>query len=1189
MNHRHLPLIAGLVCLATSATAAEISWAVHNITGDPSDISTTGTIVSTAGGSRVGDGNASITGASVTVNGVQFFDNLTLDVVTHFDEISSRTGIPSSGASANYYTLLRYADRNSNSANQSITFTGLTIGNTYLVQVWMADNSNAAGVNALVLNDGTGASPNPGTSGHASLLHEVSEGGSGQYGIGTFTADATSQQIIVRRWTNLTTTPTASNQNLLNAWQLRDLGVSGPDETPPAPDPITWAAVPAAQGTGAITMTATTATDPSGVEYYFTETTGNPGGSDSGWQDSAAYTDTGLDPDTQYTYTVKARDKSAAQNETAPSSTASATTDPEVMAGPVNADNSTVEASTASVIANGIATSTITVTLRDANGLLVVGEGVALGGNPSGATINPASSQTTDANGQAAFTVSSSSIGPVVFTATSVTDSVTITQTANVDFTDPVLAQSFNVNFLDEGQANAANLLGVVGGPGETWNQGNMSLSNLVDTTGAIVSSVGVSGLGNDGRVIGGGAQGVFTGTRCFFNKGQDTTISITGLTPDTAYDIYLYALSHNTASWGDISNTERGAGAFVTTNTVLGNGQSQWLDNGRAGTNGTSFVPNGNYVVFQSIVTNGSGGISILVDAIGGDPVTNAGATRLHVCGLQIRPASGMSVDYMNWRNASYPALGLPDEDDDGDGLSNDSERIFGLDPTDPASARPIVMNVDPASGFFSYTRRKSSLVNMGFEVWVSTDLENWFVDNAANQLVESLANDIEVMGVDIDPALLSEPKLFVQVRATPLTGVDPQPSLVNVWGSGNTITVLFSEPMNPSSAGNPANYTVTQDGVGPLTITDASISSDGASVTLTLASPLGLDTGYTVGMERVTSGTGQALGSGVSRQFRTWDNDPTGIKVFILGGQSNMVGFGNVETGATGEGTIGSLRYLAVNNASYPDYDYTSLLSDPGQPATSPFRNRADVKVWWRDGGNGSLGGPISKGDLGPPYKGRDAGKIGPEFGFGQVIGDFYAENDVLIIKCAWGGHDLVGNFRPPSAVAKRGGQVGASFNATIEYTREVLHNLGTEFPEWSGRGYEIVGFGWHQGYNDRISTSASAEYKDNLADFISDVRSVFNKPEMPFVIATTGMAIGTPEAPPYTGYSAVEKAQLWVAGVPQPTKVLSADTRPFWRDPAESPATSGQGFHWNHNAETLFLIGKALGDDMQTLLGE
>ena len=99
---------------------------------------------------------------------------------------------------------------------------------------------------------------------------------------------------------------------------------SAPDTTAPSPDPMTWSTEPYATGTSSISMTATTATDVSGVEYYFECTAG--GGNDSGWQDSTTYSDTGLSASTQYTYRVKARDKSSNQNETAYSTTKSATT-----------------------------------------------------------------------------------------------------------------------------------------------------------------------------------------------------------------------------------------------------------------------------------------------------------------------------------------------------------------------------------------------------------------------------------------------------------------------------------------------------------------------------------------------------------------------------------------------------------------------------------------------------------------------------------------------------------------------------------------------------------------------------------------------------------------------------------------------------------------------------------------------
>ncbi|MGI9571076.1 MAG: hypothetical protein ACR2PH_15385, partial [Desulfobulbia bacterium] len=84
---------------------------------------------------------------------------------------------------------------------------------------------------------------------------------------------------------------------------------AGPDTYPPTPDPATWASAPSADSESAISMTATTGSDATGpVEYYFDETSGNPGATDSGWQTSSSYTDSGLDPDTQYTYTVQMRD-----------------------------------------------------------------------------------------------------------------------------------------------------------------------------------------------------------------------------------------------------------------------------------------------------------------------------------------------------------------------------------------------------------------------------------------------------------------------------------------------------------------------------------------------------------------------------------------------------------------------------------------------------------------------------------------------------------------------------------------------------------------------------------------------------------------------------------------------------------------------------------------------------------------
>jgi hypothetical protein len=96
------------------------------------------------------------------------------------------------------------------------------------------------------------------------------------------------------------------------------------DLDPPSPDPTTWVAPPHATGSTSISMTAVTALDRGGVEYYFDCTSG--GGDDSGWQDNPHYQDGNLNPNTVYTYVVTARDKSHNHNLTGPSEALSART-----------------------------------------------------------------------------------------------------------------------------------------------------------------------------------------------------------------------------------------------------------------------------------------------------------------------------------------------------------------------------------------------------------------------------------------------------------------------------------------------------------------------------------------------------------------------------------------------------------------------------------------------------------------------------------------------------------------------------------------------------------------------------------------------------------------------------------------------------------------------------------------------
>ena len=86
------------------------------------------------------------------------------------------------------------------------------------------------------------------------------------------------------------------------------------DTEKPTPDPMTWAVAPVSAGQTSITMTATKAFDNSGLEvyYYFqrVDANGNPDGGFRGWDPNRTHTDTGLDPNTEYGYRVRATDRS---------------------------------------------------------------------------------------------------------------------------------------------------------------------------------------------------------------------------------------------------------------------------------------------------------------------------------------------------------------------------------------------------------------------------------------------------------------------------------------------------------------------------------------------------------------------------------------------------------------------------------------------------------------------------------------------------------------------------------------------------------------------------------------------------------------------------------------------------------------------------------------------------------------
>lgn len=282
--------------------------------------------------------------------------------------------------------------------------------------------------------------------------------------------------------------------------------------------------------------------------------------------------------------------------------------------------------------------------------------------------------------------------------------------------------------------------------------------------------------------------------------------------------------------------------------------------------------------------------------------------------------------------------------------------------------------------------------------------------------------------------------------------------------------------------------------------------------------------------------------------------------IKVFILAGQSNMVGHGVIAADPQRFGGAGSLEFCAKQSPE--SQRYRILLDDQGN-----WRVRDDVWIHFLDRRVGNLTVGF----------GASEQHIGPELGFGIVVGEFYSE-PILLIKLAWGGKSLAKDFRPPSA----GGATGDHYRKIIEGTQIVLNKLKDDIPQLGGRPYELAGFGWHQGWNDRINSDFVNEYRRNMIHFIGDIRRDLGVPKLPFVIAETGMG-GYGETNPRA--LKLMEAQREVAEVAEfQDNVAFVETRGFWREKDRSPGD--QDYHWNNSAETYYLIGEAMGRAMLDL---
>jgi len=291
--------------------------------------------------------------------------------------------------------------------------------------------------------------------------------------------------------------------------------------------------------------------------------------------------------------------------------------------------------------------------------------------------------------------------------------------------------------------------------------------------------------------------------------------------------------------------------------------------------------------------------------------------------------------------------------------------------------------------------------------------------------------------------------------------------------------------------------------------------------------------------------------------------------VKVFLLAGQSNMEGQAVVDLDHERyyNGGKGNLEHVLR------DPDKGAMVAHlRGKDGTWVVRD--DVWVWYKTEKSG-----LKKGGLGigyAVYPGKH--HFGPELQLGHVLGD-YLDNQVLLIKTAWGGKSLQKDFRPPSS----GGEAGPYYRKMLAEAREALAGLKKHFPAYDGSGYELAGFVWFHGWNDMCTPSAVPEYEQNLVHLIKDVRRELKAPNLPVVIGE----LGNGGRPAKGNMAKMRQAQAAAAARPELRGTVTfVKTAEFARPATESPNV-GHGHHWFGNAESYFLIGNALGEGMKKLL--
>jgi hypothetical protein len=338
------------------------------------------------------------------------------------------------------------------------------------------------------------------------------------------------------------------------------------------------------------------------------------------------------------------------------------------------------------------------------------------------------------------------------------------------------------------------------------------------------------------------------------------------------------------------------------------------------------------------------------------------------------------------------------------------------------------------------------------------------------------------------------------------------------------------------------------------------------------------------------------------------------TPVKVFIMMGQSNMLGEGKIGPVTTN----GTLEYAVTTEKLYP------YMVD----ATGKFKTSASVRNVFTMGS----GGPTSKPTIesnefltaGAESTGKAKSTLGPELGIGWMLDAASSDPQMMLKTCIGNralGWDLLpptqkqydfvrdvkgvnttytyaGYHDSPASWVKGTTPKPISWYAGVQYDGDtqraewILGNLTTYYP--SATSYEVAGFFWWQGDRDSRDKGLSTRYEQNLVALIKVLRARFKAPNAPFVTASLGQTVSGSTDGGGDVLDAMQNVACNAAGS-DPSKQPAGHCKyPEFKGTVSwvyaNPlmvTKSSSGSHYSGDARTYMNIGQAMGSAMVKLL--